>query len=218
VNTVVFSEGYAVGHSTDGAGFLAALRRAGMGRVGRAVVLGTGGAARAVAAALADEGTAVLVMGRNRGAGHRLAADLARDSGPPGTIAFALADPGAIARALPAANLLVNATSVGGWPEAATSPLPRDVRLEPPLSVVDLVYRPRRTVLLARAASAGCTVVEGVEMLIEQGARSFEIWTGRPAPVEAMRAAAYRALEREPAGDGAGATVVAAGSPEGGAP
>jgi shikimate dehydrogenase len=60
--------------------------------------------------------------------------------------------------------------------------------------VFDLVYRPRRTVLLARAEAAGCQIVEGVEMLVEQGAASFAIWTGLPAPVEIMRRAAHAAL------------------------
>ena len=78
------------------------------------------------------------------------------------------------------------------------SPLPDAVALdalEPRPVVYDLVYRPRRTALLVAAEAAGCPTVEGIEMLIEQGARSFEIWTGIPAPVDVMRAAAYRALD-----------------------
>jgi shikimate 5-dehydrogenase len=59
---------------------------------------------------------------------------------------------------------------------------------------MDLVYRPRRTALLLLAERAGCRVVPGIEMLIEQGARSFELWTGLPAPVKFMRTVAYQAL------------------------
>jgi shikimate dehydrogenase len=67
--------------------------------------------------------------------------------------------------------------------------------LHPNLTVFDLVYHPRRTLLLAEAAERGCPVIEGVDMLVHQGARSFELWTGRAAPVEVMRAAAVEALE-----------------------
>jgi shikimate dehydrogenase len=80
------------------------------------------------------------------------------------------------------------------------SPIPDDVALDaldPRPVVYDMVYRPRRTPLLVVAAAAGCPTVEGIEMLIEQGARSFELWTGVPAPVDAMRAAAYRALDEQ---------------------
>ena len=102
--------------------------------------------------------------------------------------------PGALSRA----DLLVNATPVGGSIDPGRSPIPDADLLHPRLTVFDLVYRPRRTRLLSDAAERGCRVVEGVEMLLRQGARSFEMWTGRPAPVEAMRAAALRALEDEP--------------------
>jgi shikimate dehydrogenase len=189
VNTVRFVGGEAEGHSTDGAGFLAALRRAGVHQVGRAVVLGTGGAARAVVAALRSEGAVVRVSGRNRRAGQRLANELGARYVPP--------DPRSLATAVAMADLLVNATPVGTWPDVATSPLPEGVELHPGLTVFDLVYRPRRTALLARAARAGCRTVEGIEMLVEQGARAFELWTGEPAPVEVMREAALRALRAE---------------------
>ena len=178
VNTVVFEDDRAIGHSTDGAGFLAALRRAGVGRVGRALVLGTGGAARAVVAALRREGATVTVAGRNAAAGRRLAADLG--------VAFGFTS----RETLDAADLLVNATPVGG--EAPGEP--HDGPLPPRLAVADLVVRPVRTALLARAEAAGCRIVPGIEMLVEQGARSFELWTGRAAPTDVMRAAALAAI------------------------
>lgn len=191
VNTVVFSGGAAQGDSTDGAGFLAALARVPHPRVRRALILGTGGAARAVAAALRQNGATVEVAGRNAGAAQRLREHLGVDV--IGT------DVGSIAAAVRSADLLVNATPVGaeGGPAMSTLPatvLPDTVPLHPALVVVDLVYRPRRTPLLERAALAGCRTVEGIEMLIEQGARSFELWTGGRAPVPEMRRAAYAAL------------------------
>jgi len=196
VNTVVFSGGAARGDSTDGAGFLAALARVPHPRVRRALILGTGGAARAVAAALRQNGATVEVAGRNTGAAQRLREHLGVDV--IGT------DVGSITAAVRSADLLVNATPVGaeGGPAMSTLPatvlpdtvLPDTVPLHPALVVVDLVYRPRRTALLERAALAGCRTVEGIEMLIEQGARSFELWTGGRAPVPEMRRAAYAAL------------------------
>jgi shikimate dehydrogenase len=200
VNTVTFGDGEAVGDSTDGPGFLAALRRARPAPPSRAVVLGTGGAARAVALALAREGAEVTVSGRNGKAGRRLAAHLAGVG--PGRVRFAGREGAPLARLLDGADLLVNATPVGGWPEDGRCPVPEEVRLPPSLVVFDLVYRPRRTRLLERAAAAGCVVVEGVEMLVEQGARSLQAWVGRPAPVEVMREAAYRALASPPRSEG----------------
>jgi shikimate dehydrogenase len=190
VNTVVMDgSGRAIGDSTDGAGFLAALRLVDGRPRRRAVVLGTGGAARAVAAALRGVGSAVLVLGRNPAAGERIAKDLDVTFEP-----WTPGHDGLLRRALRGADLVANATPVGA-DDPAESPLPETVVPDPGTTVFDLVYRPRRTRLLEQAAAAGCAVVEGIEMLIEQGARSFQMWTGLAAPVDVMRAAAYRALD-----------------------
>ena len=196
VNTVVVHGTRTAGHSTDGAGFLAALSRVRPGPARRAVILGTGGATRAVAAALAGTGATVLLVGRNAAAGRSVAADLsARGS----AVTFA-GGRGALAGALDGADLVVNATPMGDPSMPGTSPIPDGLALEalePRPLVFDLVYRPRRTRLLEQAAAAGCPTVEGIEMLIGQGAASFELWTGLPAPVEIMRAAAYRAVDEQ---------------------
>jgi len=204
LNTVVRSGRRTVGESTDGVGFLAALRRVRPEPSLRAVILGTGGATRAVASALAADGAHVEIVGRNGTAGRRLADELTSrlPAGASGTIAYA-GGPDLLASLLPGADLLVNATPLGDPSMPGASPLPDDVSLEsldPKPAVFDLIYRPRRTPLLRRAAAAGCPVVEGIEMLIEQGARSFELWTGAAAPLETMRAAAYAALAQD-AGD-----------------
>ena len=213
VNTVVRAGERTVGESTDGDGFLAALRRDRPEPVGRAVILGTGGATRAVAAALAAGGAAVDIVGRNGSAGERLAAELTSrlPPGATGTITHA-GGPDLLAALLPGADLLVNATPLGDPTMPGSSPLPDDVRLEalePRPVVFDLIYRPRRTPLLRRAAAAGCPLVEGIEMLIEQGAGSFELWTGLVAPVEAMRAAAYAAVDADAEHDDAAWTAEA---------
>jgi shikimate dehydrogenase len=187
VNTIELRQGRAIGHSTDVPGFLAALEWAGTPIPNRAVVLGTGGAARAVVAALTGIGTAVAISGRDATAAARLAAQMGGEALPP--------TPQAIGAAVAESDLLVNATPVGGGGNGRGSPLPAGVSLHPAMTVCDLVYRPRRTSLLSTARAAGCRTVEGIEMLIEQGARSFQIWFERKAPVEVMRQAAYRALE-----------------------
>jgi shikimate dehydrogenase len=196
VNTVVVADdGRTQGRSTDGAGFLAAVRRVVDRPVGRAVVLGSGGAARAVAMALAEDGAYVVTIGRNAAAGVRMVVHLA-DHGRRVRFEHSPWDAeAALAPCLAGCHLLVNATPVGGTDDPSASPLPARLELDPATTVVDLVYRPRRTALLARAAAAGCPTVEGIEMLIEQGARSFELWTGMQAPLEVMRRAAYEALD-----------------------
>jgi shikimate dehydrogenase len=192
VNTLTFTASEAMGDSTDGQGFMAALAGAELGASKNAVVIGTGGSARAVAAALAEQGAKVHVLGRNGVAGRRLAGDLSRSG--LGGVRFSELDPEGLAAALAGADLLANTTPLGGPAAPLQSPVPESVGLDPGLVVFDLVYRPRRTPLLRRAAGLGCRVVEGVEMLVEQGALSFECWTGRRAPVTEMRQAAYLAL------------------------
>lgn len=182
VNTVTFADGYATGESTDGAGFLAALERAGAASPSRAVILGAGGSARAVGAALVASGAEVTIAARDSVRG-RAAADAIGASAIP-------IEAAELRPALEPADLLVNATPLGEH-----SPLPEGVVLHPGLTVFDLLYTPRATRLLVAARVMGCRTVEGVEMLVEQGARSFEIWTGVRPPIEAMRDAALQALE-----------------------
>lgn len=177
VNTVTFTDGRAIGDSTDGEGFLVALRRAGTPIPRHAVILGAGGAARAIGAALRASAADVVIAARDPQRGAATASAL-------GGRSIAMAELGA---ELIEADLLVNATPVADRFPAVT--------LHPGLTVFDLVYRPRVTPLLAAARELGCRTVEGVEMLVEQGARSFEIWTGLRPPEEAMRDAALVHLE-----------------------
>lgn len=185
VNTIAFGPAGAHGDSTDGAGFLRALRRAAPGcTFRRALVLGAGGAARAVATALVAAGSEVGLWSRDPAAARAIAGELADVS--------AVGDD-RLAGEIQAADLLVSALPTAAW-IAGSPPVPADLGLPGGLTVFDLAYRPRRTPLLERAAQAGCVTVEGIEMLIEQGALSFAMWTGQEAPVQAMREAAYNAL------------------------
>jgi shikimate dehydrogenase len=186
VNTIVNEGGKLTGHNTDAPGFLAAVRRGGFEPEGeRAVVLGAGGAARAVVFALREAGASVAIVNRSRDTARVLANET-------GAIAFELTEAGFHA-ALAGASLMVNATSVGMSPDDDSTPLPANL-LRPGLVVFDTVYRPRQTRLLREAEAAGCVAIGGLEMLVEQGALAFELWTGKTAPREVMRQAASETL------------------------
>ncbi|MGC1184011.1 MAG: shikimate dehydrogenase [Candidatus Dormiibacterota bacterium] len=193
VNTVTFGAEGAFGDSTDGAGFLAALRHAGGDPPRRAVLMGTGGAARAVTVALLQEGTEVLIVGRNQVQGRVLERDLAHVGA--GKVFYQGLGPEVTAQSLVGAELLVNATLLGGVRHPNLSPLPDHVPLRSELVVFDLVYWPRATPLGRRARAEGCRLIDGLEMLVEQGALSFQAWTGIEPPLLEMRRAAQRATE-----------------------
>jgi shikimate dehydrogenase len=173
-NTLSFAPGGAVAaDNTDAPGLLAAL---GDLRPERALILGAGGSARAAAYALAQAGAAVAVWNRTPERARALAADL-----------------GVEAVSVPvAADMLVNCTSAGLTDPSSTFkelPLKADSVGEY-ACVVDLVYRTGGTVLAQEARRRGSRVIDGLEILVQQGALSFEGWTGRAAPVQVMREAA----------------------------
>ena len=185
VNTVVpAGDGRLRGENTDGGGFLASLAEEGFDPAGRrCAVLGAGGAARAVVHALAGAGAAeVVVVNRTPERGQETAA-LAGARGRLG----AAADVGSV-------DLVVNATPLGlAGGDPAQLPVDPDVFRAGQL-LVDLVPNPAVTPLMRAAAARGAEVAGGLGMLVHQGALAFELWTGRPAPVEVMRAAAAHAL------------------------
>lgn len=168
-----------VGENTDGDGFVRSLAGdAGFDPAGRrCVVLGAGGAARAIVLALARCEPAEIAVVNRSGAEAESAAALA---GPTGRVAGA--------EAVAEADLVVNATSLGMAPD---DPLPLDPdRLGPQHLVADIVYRLGTTPLLTAATAAGARTVGGLGMLVHQAAIAFEHWTGRPAPISVMADAA----------------------------
>jgi shikimate dehydrogenase len=195
VNTISVREDQLCGDNTDAAGFLASLEEAGLDVGGiYAVVLGAGGAARAVAHALATGGARqVLLYNRHVQRAQQICRDMARFHTAVRFEAHdlrALRD-GSIGDDV---SLIVNTTSLGMWPETELSPWPAGVPVPGHLAVCDLVYNPSETLFLTQARAVGAETVGGLGMLVHQGAAAFRIWTGAAAPVEVMRAACQACL------------------------
>jgi shikimate dehydrogenase len=194
VNTIHNRGGRLWASNTDAMGFARSLLEAGIEVQGAAVlILGAGGAARAVATALLSHGVRrLLVANRTTDRAQRLTADLkARFSGPDiqsrplNTLS---------ANDSQKCELIVNTTTIGL--RANEAALPGEL-LPPHGAVVDLIYDPPRTSLLHNAERAGLKTLNGLPMLVHQAAASWETWTRRPAPLEAMRSAARSALSAQ---------------------
>jgi len=194
VNTIKNNNGKLYGFDTDGVGALAALRENGFKAKGKKVVLlGAGGAARAIAFALAREADELSILNRTLKSAAELA-DLLKQEFNANVIAYTLS-PLAVKANVADADLLINATSVGMKPNPKQT-LVAPEWLKPDSAVMDIVYDPIETKLAKDAKAAGAKVVSGLEMLIYQGAASFEMWTGCSAPVEVMRKAALKQLKK----------------------
>lgn len=203
VNTIVQDAGALRGHNTDVYGFRRALEETGFDLRGkRAVVLGTGGAARAVAAVLVDLGMqTIFVSSRNWRRADALVSAL-RPATRSGTqITWSHWEDGAFIRAMAAADLVVNATPVGTARSELEGQVPTDTTLirEGALAF-DLVYNPPETPFLAGARRQGARTAGGLSMLVHQAAEAFRLWTGREAPVDVMLTAAREALGLAAAG------------------
>lgn len=189
VNTVIKRNGRVIGENTDAQGFLQVLVDAKVPLKGsRAAILGAGGAARAVAIALARAGVRSIVFFNRTEARAIGLARLVRAHFPNVGLDVNKLDE------LGRAQLVVNATPVGMWLDVSASPWPHTVAFPRQATVCELVYRPRRTRLLLDAEQAGAKTIDGLGMLVHQGAASWQMWTGKQAPVEIMFQAAEKAL------------------------
>jgi shikimate dehydrogenase len=195
VNTVVNENGELRGHNTDAEGFLRALLASGIKPRGKSsVVVGAGGASRAISYILAEKGARVTIVNRRQELdwAENIAQSIKEDLGKE----VKVYELGQLASALENIDLLVNATSVGMSPAGDISPVPAKLLVTIP-AVFDIVYNPLETRLLREAKAAGAKTISGVDMLAWQGALAFEQWTGQKAPLELMRAVAVKMLEGE---------------------
>ena len=177
VNTLTLSRGQIEADNTDWLGVVRSLEPHGPWKGRTALVVGAGGAARAVVYALRQLGCRVLLTNRTAARAERLARELGAEPG-------SLEDP---------YDLLVNATSVGMQPESAGTPVPR-AHLRPGTVVFDLVYAPLETRLLREARQSGCTVQDGLDMLVHQAAEQVRLWSGKTPSPAALRRSAEEAL------------------------
>lgn len=189
VNTVACRDGRLVGYNTDAFGIIESLKRdGGMEHLpAKVVLLGAGGAARAILYALLQSARVEEILLLNRTVTK--AESLARDLDSAGRVKVGPMDAPGVADA----GLLINSTSVGMHPHDGVSPLADASVLHADMLVADIVYKPLKTRMMEQAESAGARTINGLGMLAWQGARSFEIWTGITPPVDVMMAAA---LER----------------------
>ncbi len=192
VNTVVNRNGILYGDNTDGYGFMKSMAEAGFQARGTHItLLGSGGAAAAILAQAALDGTASIdVFARSGSASTRLIEEEIRRIQKKCSCSLALydlADSVQLKKSLAESQALINATSVGMAPHTDASLIPDASWLHPQLTVGDVIYNPRETLLLKTAREAGCRAFNGMYMLLHQGARAFQDWTGMEMPVEAIR-------------------------------
>ena len=195
VNTVHFKDGKFFGYNTDALGFLNSLQEADCYPKGvRAAVLGAGGSARSVVYALArGEADSVVVLNRTAERAAFLVEDLT-SSFPGRALTFRPLTSDALAALDGQLDLIVNTTSVGMYPHGDACPWPDDVPMPAQTVYYDLVYNPLETIFLARARAAGAITVDGLGMLVHQGAVAFEKWTGQVPPTDVMRQACLEQL------------------------
>lgn len=192
VNTIVRNEARLIGYNTDVTGFQVDLQSHGVEiAADNVIILGSGGAARAVTAALIPGGAQIQYITPLIDEAGQLIEDLVKPAGTGAEIlpweddSFASAD----------GRLVVNATPVGMSPDVASCPWPDDIPLPKGAFVYDLVYNPAETMFMKRARTEGLGAGSGLGMLVEQGALAFELWTGKTPSREIMAAAAQTALE-----------------------
>jgi shikimate dehydrogenase len=197
VNAIVNDDGVLTGYNTDATGFLQALVERGVEPEGKKVViLGAGGASRAISFILAEKGAHLVILNRPleldwaEELAHRISHVFEKE-----VKALELNEKN-LEMVLEGADILINATSVGMSSDVDETPVPARL-LKPGLIVFDIVYNPIKTRLLKEAEAAGAQTIGGLDMLVWQGAIAFEQWTGQKAPLDLMKKEAIKALGHE---------------------
>ncbi|HID56070.1 TPA: shikimate dehydrogenase [Candidatus Poribacteria bacterium] len=193
-NTLSFRDGKVIADNTDGRGFIEALRAIGVGDLAgkRALVLGAGGASRAICVALAREGVSGITVANRTIERAEELAELISENFDEVEVKSIPLEERFLAEEMALNDLLVNATSVGMKPSDPMLIHPE--WLHSGLIVYDVVYTPPETKLVRAAKEKGLRCSGGIDMLVFQGAISFQIWTGVAPPVEVMRATLMRSL------------------------
>ena len=187
INTIDVREGKLVGYNTDASGALRALETAGVVLEGKSVLLlGSGGAARAIAFALAADGrlARLNLLGIDDGERRGLAADLRARTAL--QVQDAPIAEESLSKALRECTIVLHCTPLGMHPNVEETCVPASL-LGSHLTVMDIVYNPLETRLLREAKAAGCKTIRGLEMFLNQAVAQFELWTGKPAPADLMR-------------------------------
>ena len=196
VNTIVNDAGILTGYNTDATGFLQTLHDKDIEpREKKVLLLGAGGAARAIGCILAEERAQITILNRKQELSW--AEDLAHRLNHyygAGVNAGELTNEN-LQKAIDGVDILVNATSIGMSPDNDQTPAPADL-LCANLTVFDVVYNPLQTRLLREAKTVGARTIDGLEMLVWQGAIAFEKWTGKKAPVDIMRQSVLSLLQK----------------------
>ena len=194
VNTIVNNDGVLKGYNTDAGGFIRALLEGGAEPVGKnVVILGAGGASRAISFSLAEKGAHLVILNRREELDWAL--DMAKRISQVFRKDVKALELNAenLSSVLNTADILVNATSVGMSPNISETPVPAGL-LKPGLVVFDIVYNPVKTRLRQDAEEAGVRTIGGLDMLVWQGALPFELWTGLQPPFGLMKEEALKAL------------------------
>lgn len=188
VNTIVNDNGVLTGHITDGEGYMMSVRDAGLDPAGKKMTLaGAGGAAKAICVQAALDGVKELsVFNRDREKAEKLAELINRNTECRAR-AFGLDEREALRRELAESCLFANATRVGMAQMEGQSVIPETDFFHSGLAVTDAIYEPEKTRLLQMAEAAGCRTLNGLGMVLFQGAAAFRLWTGREMPVELVR-------------------------------
>jgi len=190
VNTIVNRGGRLIGYNTDCDGAIEALEEK-MNLGGkRVVLLGAGGAARAIGFGLKERECQLIIVNRSRNRGEALSKELKCHYLPMSSL-FRMKT-GELE-----ADVVINATSLGMYPRDGESPIPKKL-LKEEMMVMDIVYEPLETKLLREAKERGCPTINGLEMLVRQGVAQFEIWTGRKPEIGQIKKDLRRVLERKP--------------------
>lgn len=181
VNTIVNDDGRLIGYNTDGIGALKAIEAKSDLNPEVCLIIGAGGAARAIGFILKERGVNVAVANRSHERGRALAASLSCPFVPLDELKGMSPD------------LLIQTTPIGMAPKVGECIVPESI-LKEGMVVMDIVYNPLKTKLLTIAGGRGCVTISGLDMFVNQGAEQFKLWTGLDAPVDVMSRAAKEAL------------------------